>query len=950
MRIDFKTIEAKWKSAWDQNKVYQVTHLDGKPKFYVLDMFPYPSGSGLHVGHPLGYVASDIISRYKRMSGFNVLHPMGFDAFGLPAEQYAIQSNIHPVTATESNISRYKEQLSNIGFSYDWSREVRTCDPAFYHWTQWIFLQLFSHYYDQDENKAIAISSLIARFQKSGNAGINAATGQESEFTHDDWQRMSAKEQDDVLMNYRLAFRKISYVNWCEALGTVLANDEVKDGVSERGGYPVERRAMIQWSLRVSAYAERLLNDLDSLEWTDSMKAMQSNWIGRSEGAQLDFDVVESEHSVRIFTTRPDTIYGSTFMVLAPEHPLVDLITSPELKNVVNQYKDFVKTRSERDRLAGTKQMTGAFTGAYAANPFTNEKIQIWIADYVLMDYGTGAIMAVPGDDTRDLAFAKKFKLPVIEIIERPDGGETGDRRGVMINSQSLNGLSVQEAIAKILGEIEQRKLGSRLVQYKMRDAIYSRQRYWGEPIPIVYDTSGVAYAMEETKLPLVLPDLDDFKPGGSASPLARVTEWVNTPNGMQRDTDTMPGYAGSSWYFLRYMDPWNKSRFAGKDEINYWRDVDLYIGGTEHAVGHLMYARFWHKFLYDKGLVPTAEPFRRLVNQGMIQGVIEYLFMYKEKQNGITKFVCTKLIADESEDALVRIAIPVIFVENYGSPDSHLTIEGIEKLIEWRPEYQDAIFECTQGTYHQGKFTPKGTATGSKLYTQSEIGKMGKRYHNVVDPNDVVAKYGADCFRMYEMFLGPLEQSKPWDTRNIDGVSRFLKKFWSLFHTDDDRFEITDEPATREELKILHQAIKHVRSDIERLSLNTCISHFMTATNELKKLNCQKRAVLEPIVLLIAPFAPFISEEIWELLGHQTSVHLAEYPEFNPHFLVEDVIVYPVCINGKKRTEASFDLNASQKDMESTVLGMESVQKWLEGQSIKKVVIVPGRMINIVI
>ncbi|HLF64633.1 MAG TPA: class I tRNA ligase family protein [Saprospiraceae bacterium] len=949
MRIDFQGIETKWKSAWEKTGVYRVSHEDARPKYYVLDMFPYPSGSGLHVGHPLGYIASDIISRYKRMSGFNVLHPMGFDAFGLPAEQYAIQTNVHPAISTENNIRHYKEQLSNIGFSYDWSREVRTCDPGFYKWTQWIFLQLFEHYYDLDQNKAIPLSVLIAHFEVSGTTGISAATSQENLFSAEAWRSISPKEKDDILMNYRLAYRKISYVNWCEALGTVLANDEVKEGFSERGGYPVERRAMIQWSLRISAYAERLLNDLNNLDWTDSMKAMQSNWIGRSEGAQLDFSVNGSDLAIRIFTTRPDTIYGATFMVLAPEHPLVDQITTWDQQKMIQQYKDFVKTRSERDRLAATKQMTGAFTGAYATNPFTGQHIQIWIADYVLMDYGTGAIMAVPGDDARDLAFANKFNLPVVEVIDRPAGGEIGDKSGKMINSGSLNGLNVPEAIPKILNEIEQRKLGTRLVQYKMRDAIYSRQRYWGEPIPIEYDTDGVAHAIDINDLPLILPDLDDFKPGGNASPLARLTEWVNTPGGQRRDTDTMPGYAGSSWYFLRYMDPWNNDRFAGEEEVNYWRDVDLYIGGTEHAVGHLMYARFWHKFLHDKGLVPTAEPFRRLVNQGMIQGVIEYVFMYKERTSGHPKFLCAKLVMTKSDDQLVRIAIPVTFVENYGSQDSYLTTAGIEKLIAWRPEYAHAFFECSQGTYHLGKMI-EGEATDFKLYTQSEIGKMGKRFHNVVDPNDIVAQHGADCFRMYEMFLGPLEQAKPWDTRNIDGVSRFLKKFWSLFHDEDDKFEITDAAPTREELRILHQTIKRVRDDIERFSLNTCISHFMMATNDLKKLNCQKRMILEPLVLLIAPFAPFISEELWEEFGHPSSVHLEFYPEYDASLAAEDVILYPVCINGKKRAEASFDVNADHKHMESEVLKMDTMQKWLDGQTIKKIVIVPGRMINIVI
>ncbi len=950
MRIDFQNIEAKWKKIWDESAVYRVTHDDSRPKYYVLDMFPYPSGSGLHVGHPLGYVASDIISRYKRMSGFNVLHPMGFDAFGLPAEQYAIQTNVQPAIATDINIRRYKEQLSNIGFSYDWSREVRTCDPQFYKWTQWIFLQLFHHYYDLNQQKAEPIASLISEFEKSGNSNIRAATSEDTLFTAAEWMQKTPKEKDEILMNYRLAYRKISYVNWCEALGTVLANDEVKDGLSERGGYPVERKAMVQWSLRITAYAERLLSDLESLEWSESMKAMQSNWIGRSEGAVLDFMVQGSEHAIRIFTTRPDTIYGATFMVLAPEHPLVQKITTSAQSDEVQNYLEFVKTRSERDRMAGGKQVTGAFTGAFAINPISEESIPVWIADYVLMDYGTGAIMAVPGDDTRDLAFADKFDLKVVHVIERPEGAEIEDKSGTMINSGPLNGLSVPDAISSILDDLESRKLGARQVQYKLRDAIYSRQRYWGEPIPVLYDEDGCAHAMDEQDLPLVLPELDDFKPGGSAAPLARITEWVNTPDGMRRDTDTMPGYAGSSWYFLRYMDPQNSERFAGNSELNYWRDVDLYIGGTEHAVGHLMYARFWHKFLFDKGLVPTPEPFRQLVNQGMIQGIIEYIYLYKEKQDGVSKFLCAKLVAEQSPDLFIRLPIKVDIVDQYGSPDSHLTTSGIQKLIEWRPEYQDAIFECTQGVFHKGKFTPKGNATENRLYTESEIGKMGKRYHNVVDPNDVVAKYGADCFRMYEMFLGPLEQAKPWDTRNIDGVSRFLKKFWTLFYDLDDSYMVTEDAPTKDELRVLHQTIKRVRDDIDRFSLNTCVSHFMTATNELKKLNCANQSILEPLVLLIAPFAPFISEELWEKLGHTQSVHLASYPEFDSALAAEDVILYPVCINGKKRTEATFDVGTDEKAMQEEVLGMESVQKWLEGRQVRKIIIVPGRMINIVV
>lgn len=946
MRIEFGEIERKWKDRWEQSGVYRVSHQSDSPKYYVLDMFPYPSGSGLHVGHPLGYIASDIISRYKRMNGFNVLHPMGFDAFGLPAEQYAIQTGVHPAIATEQNITRFKVQLSNIGFSYDWSREVRTCDPAFYKWTQWIFLQLFSHYYDTDEDRAKPLSELISIFEQSGNIHVHAASAQEGIFTAEEWHAYTPKAKDDILMNYRLAFRKTGYVNWCEALGTVLANDEVKDGVSERGGYPVERRAMMQWSLRITAYAERLLRDLDQLNWSDAMKAMQANWIGRSEGAELDFRIKGSEHAIRVFTTRPDTIYGATFMVLAPEHPLVAGITTPDYIADVQRYIDMVKSRSERDRITGSKVMTGAFTGAYAVNPFTGKDIPVWIADYVLMDYGTGAIMAVPGDDTRDHVFAQTFSLPVTEIIARPEGAEMGDRSGTMINSDLLNDLTVPVAIARILDEIESRSLGVRRVQYKLRDANFSRQRYWGEPIPITYDIDGVAHPVDENTLPLLLPELEDYQPQGGASPLARLTNWVNTPDGKKRDTDTMPGYAGSSWYFLRYMDPTNDRRFAGMEEVAYWRDVDLYIGGTEHAVGHLMYARFWHKFLYDKGLVTSHEPFRRLVNQGMIQGVIQSIFVHKEKDNGQTKVLCARRAARYPQDDLLLIAIPVAYVKGDGA-DAHLDLEGLRSLIEWRSEYAGAVFETPDGKYTANDLDGN---THVKVYTRTEIGKMGKRYHNAVDPNDVVAQYGADCFRMYEMFLGPLEQAKPWDTRNIDGVGRFLRRFWDLYHDETNTLSVTDDEPTREELRILHQTIARVRDDIDRVSLNTCVSHFMTATNELKKLNCNRRMILDPLVRLIAPFAPFVSEELWEKLGNATSVHLQSYPDADPALAAGDVVLYPISINGKKRAEISVAKDTDVSVIEAEALKLEAVRKWTEGQTIRKVIVVPGRMVNIVI
>ena len=952
MPIDFAAIEKKWKDSWEENGVYSVSHESDKPKYYVLDMFPYPSGSGLHVGHPLGYIASDIVSRYKRMDGFNVLHPMGYDAFGLPAEQYAIQTGIHPADSTKENIDRYRKQLVNLGLSFDWDREVQTSNPDYYKWTQWIFLQLFKHYYDSTAETAKPIEELVAHFEVSGNSDINAANSQEDDFSASDWNAMTALEKDTVLMNYRLAYRKVSYVNWCEELGTVLANDEVKDGVSERGGYPVERRAMIQWSLRITAYAERLLNDLQDLSWTDSMKSMQSNWIGRSEGAEVFFSIENFDEKLSIFTTRPDTIYGVTFMVIAPEHPFVEEITTDDRKEDIAKYTDYVKSRTERERQTDVSSITGEFTGAYAINPVSGERIPIYIADYVLMDYGTGAIMAVPSDDSRDEAFAKHFGLPIIQVIDRSELPDSGieSKVGTMINSGIINGLDVKDAIPAILNYIEENNLGDRQVQYRLRDAIYSRQRYWGEPIPIIRKPDGTSVAMSESELPLELPELDEFKPTSGASPLARVTDWVNLPDGSKRDTDTMPGYAGSSWYFLRYMDPRNDSALASPEAIKYWQDVDLYIGGTEHAVGHLMYSRFWHKFLFDKGIVPTNEPFKKLINQGMIQGVIEYVYLYKEKVDGHMKFLCSKLAKKESPELFTRIAIKVDLVEKYGTPDSHLTIKGVKELMSWRPEYKDAIFECSKGVFQNGRFTAKGDSEDSLIYTESEVGKMGKRYHNAVNPDDVVDQYGADCFRMYEMFLGPIDQSKPWDTNNIDGVSRFVRRFWSLFYDDADQWLVTEDKPSADSLKILHNAIKRVRDDVDRYSFNTCVSHFMTAVNDLKKAGCHQREILEELVKLTAPFAPFVSEELWNKLGKTGSIHHASYPVFNADFLVEDSITYPICVNGKKRTEASFSKSQSNQEIEASVLAMDDLQRWIDGKTVRKVIIVPGRMVNVVV
>ncbi len=948
-----RDIENKWRQYWKEHQTYRVDNDSDQPKYYVLDMFPYPSGAGLHVGHPLGYIASDIYSRYKRLKGFNVLHPMGYDAFGLPAEQYAIDSGIHPAVSTDKNVEIYRQQLDNLGLSFDWSREVKTSDPSYYKWTQWIFAQLFEHYYDRRLAKAQPITDLIKAFEEGGSKSVEAAHSQPKEFTDDQWRQMSPKQQADVLMNYRLAYRKVSYVNWCEALGTVLANDEVKDGLSERGGFPVERRPMLQWSWRITAYAERLLDDLNTIDWSDAMKAMQGNWIGRSEGAQLFFDVVGSDQKIEIFTTRPDTIFGASYMVLAPEHPLVGQLTSEEEQETVDAYLKYVNTRSERERMAEVKEVTGCFIGAYANNPFTNEQIPIWIGEYVLIDYGTGAIMAVPGDDERDRAFAQKFDLPIIEIVDKSDhpGATFHDKVGKMINSGFLTGMEVPDAIEEMYRRIADQGIGQKKINYKLRDANFSRQRYWGEPFPIVYDQDGIAQSLTLKDLPLELPDMQDFKPStGNKSPLARNEAWVNGMSGFTRETDTMPGFAGSSWYFLRYMDPLNDEVFASPEAIRYWKDVDLYIGGTEHAVGHLMYARFCHKFLYDKGWVPTSEPFRKLINQGMIQGVIERIYLQKAKIDDHYRFLCAGLIGNYDERDFIQIPIHIDFVQDYGASGSYLNKESIEKFIKWRPEYKDAIFECSKGIFHKGVFTPNNDAVDSHLITRSEVGKMSKRYFNVVNPDEVVARYGADCFRMYEMFLGPVEQAKPWDTKGIDGVSKFLRKFWNLYIDRDGQMNLSDTEPTKEELKALHQAIKKVTDDIERFSFNTCVSAFMIATNELKKLNCKNRQILTDLVVLIAPFAPHLAEELWQRLDHQPSVHTQSYPVFDEKYLKEDVIEYPVSINGKTRAKAPFPVEASKEELEKQALALESIQKWTDGKTVRKVIVVPNRMINIVV
>ncbi|MEL6865718.1 MAG: class I tRNA ligase family protein [Bacteroidota bacterium] len=951
MQYQPRDIESKWRSYWKEQDVYKVSNSSDRPKYYVLDMFPYPSGAGLHVGHPLGYIASDIYARYKRLKGFNVLHPMGFDAFGLPAEEYALQTGIHPAKSTQDNIVRYREQLGNLGFSFDWSREVQTCDPAYYKWTQWIFTELFSHYYDKEADKAMPIADLAQRFEQEGNAAVKAATSMETHFTAAEWQAMGAKEQDDVLMNYRLAYRKIGYVNWCEALGTVLANDQVKDGLSERGGHPVIQKAMLQWCLRITAYADRLLYGLDDIDWTDSLKTIQRNWINRSEGARIFFEVADTAHRIEVFTTRPDTIFGATYMVLAPEHPLVAELTTDDRRETVEAYQKYVKARSERERMSDVKEVSGTAIGAYAINPFTQTKIPIWIGEYVLMDYGTGAIMAVPSDDDRDHAFATKFGLEIIDVIDKSKypGSTKSDKEGIMINSGFLNGMEVPDAIKAAIDKVEEMDIGNRRVNYKMRDANFSRQRYWGEPFPIVYNKENIPTVLPLDQLPLELPETNDFKPtSGGKSPLARQEAWVTLSNGDERETDTMPAVAGSSWYFLRYMDPDNEEAFASPEAVNYWQDVDLYIGGSEHAVAHLMYARFWHKFLYDKGWVPTQEPFKKLINQGMIQGVIEFIYLVKEGGESTNRFVCTRLAKEQGITDYARIPVHVDFVSEYGSDNSYLSKEGLDQFIAWRPEYAEASFECAAGTYQNGVITPEGEEF--RFYTLSEVGKMSKSKFNVINPDEVIDRYGTDCFRMYEMFLGPIEQSKPWNTNGIDGVFKFLRKFWGLFHNKESQFQVSDEAPTPAELKILHAAIKKVNEDIERFSFNTCVSAFMVCTNDLNRLKCNKKAILEPLVILIAPFAPHIAEELWTKLGHEPSVHQRDYPQYNEQFLKEDAISYPISINGKKRDLVDFPADMSKEDLEKAALALESIQKYTDGKTVRKVIVVPKRMINIVV
>lgn len=918
MAYNPSSIESKWQTNWSKTKAYEVNIDTNKPKLYILDMFPYPSGAGLHVGHPLGYIASDIYSRFKRLKGFNVLHPMGFDAFGLPAEQYAIQVGKHPAEITDENIKTYRKQLDNIALSFDWSKQVKTSDPNYYKWTQWIFSRLFNHSYCTALEKAQPISLLVASFEKEGNTTTTAYTDYEQKFTATEWNAYSEKEQADILMHYRLAFRKESFVNWCEELGTVLANDEVVNGVSERGGFSVVQKPMLQWSLRISAYAQRLLDGLENVDWPESLKLQQRNWIGRSQGAQVFFDLQNNNKKLEVFTTRPDTIFGVTFMVIAPEHELVNELTIASQKEEVAAYVKRISSKSTVERQA-EKEVSGVFTGAYAVHPFSGKNIPIWIAEYVLVDYGTGAIMAVPSDDDRDKAFAEKFDIEIIDICDKSDypNATNADKVGKMINSDFMNGMEVVYALKEAISRIEAKNIGKGQVNYRLRDANFSRQRYWGEPFPIYYE-NGIAKTLPDSELPLRLPELEDIRPENGKAPLTKAKDW--TYKGFPLEIDTMPGNAGSSWYFLRYMDALNDNEFVSKEAIEYWQDVDFYCGGAEHAVGHLLYARFWHKFLYDLGKVPTKEPFKKLFNQGMIQGRSNFVF----RINGTNTFVSKGLRKDYKTD---KLHVDVNIVDN--------DILDIEAFKNWREEYKTAEFKLEDGKYH----------------CSFEVEKMSKSKYNVVNPDDVISKYGADCFRMFEMFLGPIESSKPWNTQGIDGVSKFLRKFWNLFFDEDNNLIVTNEKASEAELKVLHTCIKKINEDIEKYSFNTCVSAFMIAINELGALNCNKTEVLEEMVKLISPFAPHIAEEIWSALGHENSVVKdILYPEFNEKFLIESSINYPVSINGKVRLNIELPADISAEDAKTMIFENEVVLKWMEDKPIKKFIFVPGRIVNIVL
>ena len=924
MEYNHKEIEKRWQAYWKEQGTYRTREDGSRKKFYVLDMFPYPSGAGLHVGHPLGYIASDIYSRYKRLQGFNVLHPMGYDAYGLPAEQYAIQTGQHPEVTTVNNIERYRSQLDKIGFSYDWDREVRTCSPDYYKWTQWAFIRMFNSYYDTALDKAMPVARLEEHFAKHGTEGVRAACGEELTFTADEWNAMDEKQRSETLMNYRIAYLGNTMVNWCPKLGTVLANDEVSEGVSIRGGYPVEQKLMYQWCLRVSAYAQRLLDGLDKLDWTDSLKETQRNWIGRSEGAEMKFSIDGRDDglALEIFTTRADTVFGVTFMVLAPESDYVAMVTTPEQKEAVDSYIDSIRHKTERERMID-KKVSGVFTGAYAANPLTRKRIPVYVSDYVLAGYGTGAILAVPDLDSRDSAFARHFDLPVVPLIEGADVSEQSfdAKSGRMINSAGadldLNGMEVKDAIKATKDYISRKGIGKVKINYRLRDAIFSRQRYWGEPFPVYYK-DGVPHMLADECLPLELPEVDKFLPTESGEPpLGRALDWA-TPEGYPFELCTMPGFAGSSAYYLRYMDPHNDTALVGREANEYWRSVDLYIGGTEHATGHLIYSRFWNKFLYDLGFVCEDEPFRKLVNQGMIQGRSNFVYRIKDTN----RFVSAGL---KDRYDVTPIHVDVNIVSN--------DILDLDRFRAWRPEFADAEFELEDGRYVCGY----------------AVEKMSKSMFNVVNPDDVVDRYGADTLRLYEMFLGPLEQSKPWDTNGIDGVNRFIRKLWNLFYKGDELL-LTDGEPTADELKSIHKLIKKVTSDIEAFSYNTSIAAFMICVNELTQLKCHNRQVLSQLVVILAPFAPHVSEELWHALGNDTTVCDAQWPSFNEEYLREDTVNYAVSFNGKARYNITVAADMDPKDVEAAALGHENAARWIDGKQVVKVIVVPRKIVNVVV
>ena len=1043
MDYNFREIEKRWQEYWRDNKTYHVEIDHDKPKFYVLDMFPYPSGAGLHVGHPLGYIASDIYARYKRLKGFNVLHPMGYDAYGLPAEQYAIQTGTHPAVTTEKNINRYREQMDKIGFCFDWDREVRTSDPDYYKWTQWTFIQLFNSYYCNQARQARPISELVELFARQGTAGLDLACTKPLEFTAEQWNAMSEKEQQEVLMNYRLAYLADTMVNWCPELGTVLANDEVQDGLSVRGGFPVVRKSMKQWLLRITAYAERLLTGLDTIDWNESIKDVQRNWIGKSMGASVLFDIADKDIKLEVFTTRADTLFGVTFMVLAPEHPMIAELTSDEQRESVEEYVAWAKNRSERERMSEVKKVSGVFSGSYAVNPFNGTKIPIWISDYVLMGYGTGAIMAVPAHDSRDFAFARHFQLPIIQVVtkpgeEMPDVSEWAEsfdaKDGVLVNSEFLDGLTVKDAIFRMIQELERLGIGKGKTNYRLRDAIFSRQRYWGEPFPIYYK-NGMPYAMDVDKLPLQLPSIDAYKPTENGEPpLARAKNWV-TDDGCPIETNTMPGFAGSSGYYLRYMDPHNNDEYFSKEANNYWQQVDLYIGGAEHATGHLIYSRFWNKFLFDIGIACKDEPFKKMVNQGMIQGRTSFVYrvnyekmaewrmwqLLKDNKLGvefmrdykmgrrrfdfycpskniiieIKKMTDLEKVAEPYESIAKQLGCKILLtpIRSVLNDDEYLDVENkikemiagrdipefesgeqvlfpplfVSKNVAGREFYSDPIrvdinmvhndildmdeFKVWRDDLKGAEFICEKDKDGKDIYVCGwEIEKMSKSKYNVQNPDDLVARYGADTLRLYEMFLGPLEQSKPWDTQGIEGVHRFLRKFWKLFVNEKGELQVSDNQATKEELKSLHKLIKKEEEDIERISFNTVVSAFMICVNELSDMRCDKREILEPLTIMISPYAPHIAEELWHLLGHSDSVVNQTFPEFNKDLIVENSFLYPVSFNGKKRFDINLSLDMSDEEMRDVVLAAPESKKWTEGLVVRKVIIIRNKIINIVV